>query len=106
MLATVIRRIVISAVIVAAPLVSGCYAEVQTPAGYDGYDPIYTDDGYVVYYDQGGAPYYYVNNRPVYVQRSSPYYTRYVSHYRSAGPRYNRWYSNRGYRYRGYRGRR
>ncbi len=103
MLASVIRRIVLTAAIAAAaPLASGCYAEAQVPA-YDGYEPVYTDDGYVVYYDAGGAPYYYAGNRVVYVQPSSPYYSRYTYHYRTYGPRYHRWYSRYGYRYTGYR---
>jgi hypothetical protein len=105
MLTSVIRRIVLTAAIaVAAPLAAGCHADVeaQVPA-YEGYEPMYTDDGYVVYYDAGGAPYYYVGNRVVYVQPTHPYYGRYTTYYRSYGPRYHRWYTRYGYRYHNYR---
>lgn len=105
MLAHSLRNIVFTALIAAAaPVFAGCYVEADAePAAYGGYEPTYTDDGYVVYYDAGGAPYYYVSGRPVYVSPSSPYYHRYVTHYRTYGTRYNSWYRARGYRYRQYR---
>jgi hypothetical protein len=104
MLATV-RRVLFTALIAAcAPLAVGCYAEAEAPVAGDGYEPNYHDNGAVVYYDQGGSPYYYDSGRVVYVAPTSPYYGRYVTHYRTYGPHYQRWYQSRGYRYRGYRG--
>jgi hypothetical protein len=101
-----IRSILLAAAVAAfAPIVAGCYAEVEPEAVYaegEGYRPMYYD-GYVVYFDEGGRPYYYVNGGVYWVPRYSPYYGAYVAHYNTYGRAYRTWYSRGGYRYHYYR---
>jgi hypothetical protein len=107
MLAKNIRGILLTALVAAcAPFAAGCVVEAEAPVYDAEYQPEVTQNGYIVYYDNYGAPYYYYGGRTVYVDRSDPYYNRYVYHYRTYGPRYQRWYTRHGYRYRSYRYRR
>ena len=104
MIANVIRRIALAALVACAPVTAGCYAEVQSrPVAVEGYQPVFHDNGCVVYYDTAGEPYYYEGGRVVYVARTSPRYAYYVGHYRTYRPYYGRWYAHYGYRYRTYR---
>lgn len=104
MLASSIRSVVLCAAIAAlAPFGAGCVVDDLPPPQTSYYDPVYTDDGYVVYYDTGGRPYYYNSGRTYYVPSSHPRYRYYQSHYTTYGPRYHRWYNSYGNRYRGYR---
>jgi len=101
-----IRNFVAAAVLGGALTLSGCYVEPVAPgpvvvADY-GYEPMYYD-GYVVYYDGVGRPFYWVNGVQVWIPPSSPYYTRYVTHWRTYGPAYQRWRAAHGARYRTYR---
>jgi hypothetical protein len=102
-----IRNFTAVALVVGSLAATGCYVEPVGPGpvvvGDYGYEPQYYD-GYMVYYDGVGRPYYYANGAQVWVSPSSPYYSGYVSHYRTYGGAYNRWYSGDGYRYRNYRG--
>jgi hypothetical protein len=103
MLASKLRWALFALVLAAAPSAAGCYATVDAPGVEYGYQPIYTDDGYVVYYDNGGRPYYYNGGRTYYIHNNHPYYRRYTNHYSTYRGRYNTWYSRSGHRYRTYR---
>jgi hypothetical protein len=107
MLASHFRSFILAAAVAAfAPLVSGCYAELEPPesvyAEGEGYRPMYYD-GYIVYFDTGGRPYYYTNGTVFWVPRESPYYGAYVGHYRTYWRTYRTWYTRGGYRYHYYR---
>jgi hypothetical protein len=104
---TKLRTVILAAAVAAfAPLVSGCYAEMEPPESVyveeGGYHPMYYD-GYVVYFDGGGRPYYYVNGSVYWVPRSYAYYGAYVAHYNTYWRSYRTWYARGGYRYHYYR---
>jgi len=104
MLASRIRWAVLSAMIGACAITTGCYAEVDAPAPVvaEGYTPQYYD-GYVVYYDDGGRPYYYNGGVVAYVPPTYRGYDVLARHYQTYREPYARWHTSVGYRYRTYR---
>ncbi len=107
----------VALVAVCASCSTGCYADAGAePAGaYDappqdepvaayGYQQQYYN-GYIVYYDDWGRPYTYSDGVASWVPVASPYYAGYVSHWRTYGHAYRRWYSRYGVHYRHYRAR-
>ena len=56
--------------------------------------------GAVGHFDAGGRPYYFNNGTAFWVPVQSPYYAGYLSHWRTYGGAYHRWYAGYGHRYR------
>jgi len=103
---SIIRRLMVVALVSGVLAASGCYVQAVEPGGEVvvgnyGYEPMYYN-GYMVYYD-AGRPFYWVGGSRIWISPSSPYYAGYIGHYRTYGNAYSRWYAGHGHRYHGYR---